>query len=278
MLEYKSIKAITLGIEDRTVTGIFCVHGNVDDGSWYSRDRSHPGLFGDFKVDGRERVVFLWQHNSYEPPIAAIDELYEVSAVDLPPIVKTQAPEATGGVAVKRTYLDTARGNEVLAGLKAGAIREMSYAYEPTRWDFEEESGAYTPIRNLYKADLLDVSDVCWGMNPATSADGSKGMPLRIEQQTVHAAVARYIKRLEALYALRVVKEGRRFSSATLQEIEESIATLRDGSKVSEDAIARLEKLIAAPEPDKTGRAETNQLRATWAAQQQRLRELGVFP
>src|SRR6185436_10837771 len=105
-----------------------------------------------------------------------------------------------GGVAVKRTYLDTARGSEVLAGLKAGAIREMSYAYEPTKWDFEEDAGRDTVIRNLYKADLLDVSDVCWGMNPATSADGSKGHPLYVERQMAHAAVESYIKRLEALY------------------------------------------------------------------------------
>ena len=42
---------------------------------------------------------------------------------------------------VTRTYLDTPRANEVLAGLKAGAIAEMSYAYDVTKWDYEEIDG-----------------------------------------------------------------------------------------------------------------------------------------
>ena len=49
-MEYKSIKAAVMGFEgERTVTGIFAVHGNIDAGDgWTVRDRSHPGLFGDF--------------------------------------------------------------------------------------------------------------------------------------------------------------------------------------------------------------------------------------
>ena len=45
------------------------------------------------------------------------------------------------------------------AGLKAGAIREMSYAYEATRWDREKVDDAEPdaiPIRNLYAAQLFD--------------------------------------------------------------------------------------------------------------------------
>lgn len=237
-IEYKSIKAAPMGIEDRTVTGLFCVHGNVDDGDgWSSRDRSHPGLFGDFTVAGRRRAVFLWQHRSGDPPTATIDRLFEVSAADLPPAVKLYAPDATGGVAVKRTYLDTPRGNEVLAGLKGGAITEMSYKYEATRWDFEkQEEGApwSVPIRNMYEAELFDVSDVNWGMNPATSADGSKGRPLIAHGDAVKAAIAEYIGRIEDLLERRA-KEGRVFSAANYaalkalaDDLEGSIATLRD--------------------------------------------------
>jgi hypothetical protein len=71
-LEYKSLKAELMGIEDRTVTGLFAVHGNVDSGDgWSSRDRSHPGLFGDFLAKGRARAQFLWQHDGSAPPIAS---------------------------------------------------------------------------------------------------------------------------------------------------------------------------------------------------------------
>ena len=69
---------------------------------------------------------------------------------------------------VTRTYLDTPRASEVLAGLKAGAIAEMSYAYDVTKWDYEID-GKDLPIRNIYTANLLDVSDVNLGMNPASA-------------------------------------------------------------------------------------------------------------
>lgn len=271
MIEYKAAPAFTMGIEGRTVTGIFCVHGNVDDGDgWSSRDRSHPGMFGDFTANGRKRTVHLWMHNSYEPPIASIDQLFEVARGDLPPAVLKYAPDATGGCAVKRTYLDTPRGNEVLAGLTAGALQEMSYAYEPTRWDFEKGSEeSERPIRNLYQANLMDTSDVTWGMNPATSADGSKGRPIIIEHAAVLAAVDAYIKRYQQLSELRA-KEGRVLSGENRKRIESAIEALAGATKA-------LDELLAATEPKQSGRAETNQLRSAWAAQQQRLRDLGVF-
>lgn len=234
-MEYKASKAFTMGIEGRTVTGIFAVHGNVDDGNgWSSRDRSHPGVFGDFSVDGRKRVVFLWQHNSYDPPIAAIDQLFEVARADLPPAVLKYAPDATGGTAVKRTYLETPRGDEVLAGLVNDAITEMSYSYDPTRWDFEKgPSDSDIRIRNIYEADLYDCSDVCWGMNPATSADGTKGQnwkaqPLIAHAGAVEAAIAELAARLVELKERRS-KEGRTFSAANysaLTGIADSLDTL----------------------------------------------------
>lgn len=237
MREYKSIKAAPMGIDERTVTGLFCIHGNVDDGDgWFSRDRSHPGLFGDFKVGIRDRVVMVWQHQTHQPPIASIDDIFEVSMADLPPAVKLYAPDATGGVAVKRTYLDTPRGNEVLAGIKAGAIKEMSYAYDPKRWDMEEppQGSRDIPIRNLYEAELWDISDVSHGMNPATSADGSKGLAVVAHGDQVKASVAEYIARLQELNDRRA-KEGRVFSQANYNalkaladDLEGSIASLRD--------------------------------------------------
>lgn len=249
--EYKSIKAAVMGFEgERTVTGIFAVHGNVDAGDgWTSRDRSHPGLFGDFLADGRDRAKFLWQHRSQDPPIATIDKLFEVSAADLPPAIKAYAPDATGGVAVTRTYLDTPRANEVLAGLKVGAITEMSYAYEATRWDFEEpETPRALPIRNLYAAKLLDCSDVNWGMNPATSADGAKnGMPLPDHHAAVLAAVATYKDRLAALSELRA-KEGRVLSGDNRKRIEDAVSALKDASTALNDLLAATEPK-AAPVP-----------------------------
>lgn len=233
MLEYKSLKATPIGIEDRTVSGIFCVHGHLDDGDgWYSRgDISHPGLFGDFTDNGRKRAVFLWQHQSGAPPIATIDRLEDIAAIDLPAAVKLYAPDATGGVLVTRTYLDSPRANEVLGALKAGAITEMSYAYETTEWSYEkqDDDDYRPPIRNLYKAILFDVSDVNHGMNDATSADGTKDRT-PVEQLGAAKAAMRSVH----AFIDRRRKEGRVLSSANYSalkqladDLDASIATLR---------------------------------------------------
>lgn len=273
MPEYKSLKAVgTMGIDDRTVTGIFCVHGNVDagDGWTTSGDRSHPGLFGDFTVDGRKRAVFLWQHRMSDPPIATIDRLFEVEKADLPAPVKLYAPDATGGVAVTRTYLETPRGNEVLAALKAGALTEMSYAYEILRKDEEKHPGDNyaPPIRNIYEAQLLDVSDVNLGMNPATSADGSKqGIPLHLEHDAVLAAVHAYIGRYTALAALRA-KDGRVLSSENRKRIDEA-------ARAMESAKTALDTLLTAKQ---TGsHAEDRALYLQWQQRRQAVALLGVL-
>lgn len=268
MPEYKSIpQFVTKAIDDRTVEGVFAVHGNVDAGM----DRGHPGLFGDFTSGGRKRTVFLWQHDAGAPPIATIDRLYEVTAVDLPPAVKAYAPDATGGVAVVRTYLDTPKGNEVLTGLKAGAITEMSYAYEPKEWAYSEEGeGANSRIvRELKRADLLDVSDVNWGMNPATSADGTKtGRPILVEHATVLAAVAAYTNRYQQLSELRA-KEGRVLSGENRTRIKEAVDALEAARKALDD-------LLLATDPGKSTRRRTQDAYQEWQAMQSRLRALGV--
>ena len=276
-IEYKALPQFTMGIEDRTVTGVFCVHGNVDDGDgWTSRgDRSHPGLFGDFTIAGRKRAVFLWQHRMGEPPTATIDKLFEIEQADLPAPVKLYAPDATGGVAVVRTYLDTPRGNEVLAGLKAGAICEMSYAYDPTRWDLEEDDSDRLPVRNIYEASLYDVSDVNLGMNPATSADGSKtGQPLHIEHATVLAAVRAYTDRLEALHALRA-KEGRILSGENRKRIETAIDALAEATSTLNDLLSATEP--KDPKHDGDHR-DTRALYLEWQRLRQSVAQLGVTP
>ena len=48
MPEYKQLAYATKAITDRTVIGIACVHGNIDDGG----DRSWPGSFADTRSTG----------------------------------------------------------------------------------------------------------------------------------------------------------------------------------------------------------------------------------
>jgi len=262
-MEYKASKAFTMGIEGRTVTGIFAVHGNIDDGDgWSTRDRSHPGLFGDFTVDGRKRAVFLWQHNSMEPPTATIDDLFEVARADLPPAVLKYAPDTTGGVGIKRTYDDDDLSDRIFKKIQSGALSEMSYAYDPTRWDFEKgPSDSDIRIRNLYEADLYDVSDVNWGMNPATSADGQKGQPLQSHHAMVLAAIASYTDRYKQLAELRA-KDGRVLSGENRKRIEEAVQALST-------ATTTLNDLLAATEPK-----QQTDIRQLWLETQRTLAAL----
>jgi len=272
-VEYKASKAFTMGIDDRTVTGIFAVYGNVDDGDGWttSGDRCHPGMFGDFTVNGRARAKFLWQHRMGDPPIATIDRLFEVPKADLPAPVRLYAPDATGGCAVTRTYLETSRGNEVLAGLKAGAITEMSFAYDPKEWSYEEVDGRDLPIRNLIRADLIDCSDVNLGMNPATSADGSK--TLSSEHDAVLAAVHAYIDRYKALAALRA-KDGRVLSGENRKRIETAVAALDEAKATLADLLAATEPKQQPPPPS---RRASQDLYREWQRVRQQAAQLGAL-
>jgi hypothetical protein len=259
MPEYKALPSFTKAIEDRTVIGLGAIHGNVDEGG----DRSHPGSFADTKVNGRDRARFLWQHNSNEPPTAAINYVREIARADLPPDVLKYAPDATGGVEVSRTYLETPRGNEILAGLKAGAIAEMSYAYDLTKYAFTEDDTTGTTVREIYAVKTFDWSDVNWGMNSATlavkAADwGSR--PVKEHSDAMKAIAETYIARIRALVserekAGRILSESNRtFIKGVADQLESTEVSLADVRKALRD-------LLQATEPEKALTPTNNEAR-----------------
>lgn len=177
-MEFKTISGLEpVQIEDRTVKGFASVFGNVDDGG----DVTHPRAFAKTLAEGAARLRFLWQHDTEAPPTAAIKSAREVKRDDLPAEVKSKYPQATGGLLVEREYLDTPRGNEILAGYKAGITLEMSFGYETIKSDFSTLDNSR--VRNLRELKLYEMSDVLWGMNPATvglakAKQNQKGMML----------------------------------------------------------------------------------------------------
>jgi len=166
-MEYKSFISDFKEIDGRAVTGLAAIFGNIDLGS----DRIIKGAFKKTIKEGMKHIRHLWQHSFRDPPVAAIKELKEVSRRELPAGIQDEYPEATGGLQVTREYLDTIRGNEVLQGIIAGAIKEMSFGFDPIKFDFDEEKKAPPQlVRNLREIRLWDISDVNWGANPATVA------------------------------------------------------------------------------------------------------------
>lgn len=239
MIEHKTTSAATKSIEDRTVVGIAAVHGVVDEG----HDRSHPGSFADTKVNGRDRIRFLWQHDSHTPPIATINYVREIPRNQLPEKITSLAPEATGGVEVSRTYLNSQRANEVLEGIRAGAIEEMSYAYEVTSHSITEENDK-PPIRELLALKIFDLSDVSWGMNPYTLGSKSwtgDGLTFTEHSEVMVSAIKEFLERVKSRNDFRQ-KEGRVLSAASRNLMIEATAGIRE-------SLSKMEAFIKETEP-----------------------------
>ena len=183
--DYKSVPFTNLKAEasGRIRAGIAAVFGNVD----AIGDRVMPGAFAKTLSEGAKRCKHLWNHSYQHPPIASIVELRELSRAELPAEVLEKSPEASGGLLVKREYYDVDLANWILKAIDAGDINEMSFAYDTIQSrTITEPSGdgdKTREIRELVELKLYDTSDVLWGCNFATVADGAKnldGVPLGV--------------------------------------------------------------------------------------------------
>lgn len=173
-MEYKAVPLGEPQIEDeRVVKSLYAVMGNTD----AYNDIIAPGAFtktikerlptGEIKV--------LWNHDMYMPPVATVQTLKEISKADLPEAVRARFPDASGALYGEVRFLDTPRGNEVLAGIKSGAITQNSIGFDPIKFDIEKPRGEQDafmdpfalPRRTLKEVKLYDVSPVNFPANPA---------------------------------------------------------------------------------------------------------------
>jgi HK97 family phage prohead protease len=170
-MEFKATINDDQAVDERTVTGIAALTGNIDLG----RDRIVSGAFKKTVREQKGHIRHLWMHDAWSPPIATIEELKEVKTAELPESITGKHPEVTGGLRVVRKYLETPRGEEVLANIKAGSLNEMSIGFSPVKWEYVEEDadegGMKFYIRELKEIRLYDVSDVNWGLNPFTEGN-----------------------------------------------------------------------------------------------------------
>ncbi len=227
----------------RTVTGIFAVHGNIDDGG----DMSVPGSFS--KHLDRKRVRFLWNHDSWQPPIASILSIREVGREELPPQVLEKAPEATGGVEVTRRYYEgVPLADWVWKAILAGDVTEMSYAYEV--YDYEMRDIGDRKVRVLTEMKLFDISDVNWGMNPATA--GVKGvipgagLTFSEHSEAVVSAVEEFLVRVKDRKTFRE-QEGRTLSETVwkrLQKLHEDLTALLEATEPPADPQQALAEFV----------------------------------
>lgn len=252
-IEYKTLSMPVVSIEDRIVTGFASVLGNVDDGN----DITHPGAFTKTIRESGHRVRHLWQHDTTLPPTAKILDLREVGREELPADLREQFPDAKGALLVRREYLQTPRADEILHGIKAGAIGEMSFGYEPIKKDYAR--AGEKSIRHLREVKLFETSDVQWGMNPAT----------RAAKSAEHADLEQLIHDMDGLAtAVRVeIKAGRLINAETKANMTRILSALQGG-------IAELDNQLNTAEPDKPLTVDASGLFARLAIAEREFQEI----
>lgn len=128
--------------EEGTFTGYGSIFGNLDS---YG-EKVMPGAFAQSLAKHRQegsKPLMLWQHNPDEP-IGVWEDLVE---------------DGKGLKGTGRFVLETSRGREAHALLKAGAIRGLSIGYR------EVETEPDGTARLLKKLDLLEISVVSFPAN-----------------------------------------------------------------------------------------------------------------
>ncbi len=260
--DYKSLPFTNLKAEasGRIRAGIAAVFGNVD----AIGDRVMPGAFAKTLSEGAKRCKHLWNHSYQHPPIASIVELRELTRAELPTEVLEKSPDATGGLLVKREYYDVDLANWILQAIDAGDINEMSFAYDTIQSSTRTEANPDNPektreIRELLELKLYDTSDVLYGCNPATVADGAKhldGLPLGV--------LASQLSMISAQ-----IKAGRRNATGDQKLIELIHASAVDlgaicapedetDGKDGNPAEPETKAIETAEEPDEAGAVVTN--------------------
>ncbi|QDL96763.1 HK97 family phage prohead protease [Rhodopseudomonas palustris] len=146
--------------EDGRIDGYASLFGEIDQ----ARDMVMPGAFTQtLKQRGLRRIPMLFQHDPAEP-VGVWLELAE---------------DLRGLRARGRLIPDVARGRELLALLRAGAIDGLSIGYRTVRGQIDPK----TRVRRLYQVDLWEISIVTFpllaGARIATVKQAPRPSPQR---------------------------------------------------------------------------------------------------
>jgi len=136
------------------------------------------GAFDRSLAEHKGRIALCWQHDWHEP-IGKPDEIREVGRDELPQGLVDRFPEATGGLYFKSQVVDTRRGQDAKALLRAGAIDELSIGY-----DFYDDNGFYEGedgYRHLREIQLFEFSLVTMAAQPAAQVVSYKSEPMEGE-------------------------------------------------------------------------------------------------
>ena len=148
-------KDFALHVKDVSDEGTFVGYGSIFGNADSYGEIVEPGAFLKSlsrPTKGKSKPLMLWQHNPNEP-IGVWDDLAE---------------DAKGLKGTGRLVLETTRGREVYALLKAGAVRGLSIGYREIK---AEPDGN---LRRLKELDLMEISVVSFPANRRASVAAVK--------------------------------------------------------------------------------------------------------
>jgi HK97 family phage prohead protease len=145
---------------DGTIEGYASLFGAVDQ----ARDMVMPGAFAQtLRLRGTRRIPMLFQHDPAEPVGVWLD-LKE---------------DHRGLIARGRLIPDVARGRELLALLRNGAIHGLSIGYRTVRGRIDPRSR----VRALHQVDLWEISIVTFPLLDGARVHAVKQTPPRKRAQ-----------------------------------------------------------------------------------------------
>ena len=205
--------------EEGTFTGYGSIFGNVDS---YG-EKVAPGAFGESLARHQRegtKPLMLWQHRSDEP-IGVWEDLSE---------------DGKGLKGTGRFVLETARGREAHALLKAGAIRGLSIGYR----EIEAEPDGNTRI--LKKLDLMEISVVSFPANRRANVTAVKSERMEEFARRLRDGDPLPIKEFEDILREAGVPKSMAVAIAS-HGYAKAIRSESEGSKANEPA-AFLEALL----------------------------------
>jgi HK97 family phage prohead protease len=161
------------------VEAIVNVFGIIDT----QKDIIHPGAYKKSLNERgnqiRVKVLDNHQANSVVNIVAKALDIHEVNRAQLPEEVRSQWPDATGGLYAKMQFmLDDPTSLAVFKRIDFGASNEYSIGLEIVDQDFSviKTDEGNQRVRNIRQLALFDVSPVIWGANEATATTAVKGV------------------------------------------------------------------------------------------------------
>jgi len=133
------------------------------DGPWV--ERIAPGAFKRTLVESPD-VVCLWSHDT-SSPVARSPQTLALREDDV-------------GLVCDISLVDTALNRDLLARVKAGIVRGMSFGFMPVKTEWKVSQSADAPdIRTLLDVDLMEISAVVWPAYPDTELGARSHRELR---------------------------------------------------------------------------------------------------